>query len=363
MDERKKNFFDDFRRSAKADWIQRAGAGNINWQDLELDSYYDQHDLANKPDLRLYHNRLYFKEKPTGAIRYWANLQKIHVKDPTLANRQALEALNNGADGIIFDLTNLRTVSFPGLLKNILIDYCSISFISKKDPHLEAYCDFIGTTEVDPMTVSGTFFMDSTPIQDLLQAFEQTINYPDLKVFTISSNNHRATENIAEILAQASSILEEVIKEYDAEQVLPKINVTVTLSTDYFGDIAKIRAMRMLLFQLFRAYGYESCNPEDLSIHCTSSVWMEEDYQPHANMLKATTAAMAAIVGGCDSLMVEPEDAENPLMVNVARNVSTILKEESYLDKTADPVAGSYYIESLTDQLAQKAWHIFQNRI
>ena len=79
-------------------------------------------------------------------------------------------------------------------------------------------------------------------------------------------------------------------------------------------------------------------------------------------MLKSTSAALAAILGGCDALTVQPEN-ENPMMARIARNVSSILREESHLSKVADPTAGSYYLESLTNQLAINAWKKFQNII
>jgi methylmalonyl-CoA mutase len=80
-------------------------------------------------------------------------------------------------------------------------------------------------------------------------------------------------------------------------------------------------------------------------------------------MIKSTTASMAAIIGGCDSLSVLPEDETVPLMSRIASNVSNILREESHFDKVADPLAGSYVIADLTDKLAQQAWLHFQNQM
>jgi methylmalonyl-CoA mutase len=80
-------------------------------------------------------------------------------------------------------------------------------------------------------------------------------------------------------------------------------------------------------------------------------------------MIKATTAAMAAIAGGCDSLTITPEDESHETMSRIAINVSTILREESHISKVADPTAGSYYIDSLTHQLSEKAWEKFQSLV
>lgn len=250
------------------------------------------------------------------------------------------------------------------MLYDILIDYCSISFIFGKDylPHLTGYAKYINSKNIDPLSVTGIISIDKESLrqQDYLEMFRATINYPGLKLgLTVGSS--ALTEQIAQALSNAVGIIEHLsAAEFDIEQSVSKIAFTTPVSTNYFGEMAKVRALRNLYFQLARAYMFDRFTPEDLHIQCISTAWGEEKYQPHANMLKSTTAAMAAILGGCDSLLVEPEDIENPLMRRIARNVSNILKEESYFNKTTDPVAGAHYLEVLTDKLSQKAWKMFQ---
>jgi methylmalonyl-CoA mutase len=98
-------------------------------------------------------------------------------------------------------------------------------------------------------------------------------------------------------------------------------------------------------------------------IHTRSSFWVQTVYDPYVNLLRTTTSSMAAIIGGTDSLQVNPFDSAyrqpGELSERIARNTQIVLKEESYLDKVIDPSAGSYYIENLTDALIAKAWEIF----
>src|SRR5436190_18952994 len=92
-------------------------------------------------------------------------------------------------------------------------------------------------------------------------------------------------------------------------------------------------------------------------VHCYTEAFVNEKYEPHGNMLKGTTASLAAIFGGCDMLTVDAEDGQQEMMSRAARNISNILREEVHLSKVADPVAGSYYVETLSAQIADAAWN------
>jgi methylmalonyl-CoA mutase len=111
------------------------------------------------------------------------------------------------------------------------------------------------------------------------------------------------------------------------------------------------------------AYGVEDEYPT--LIHGLSPFWNDSSYEPNANMLKSTTTAMSAILGGCDAITIVPEDENNEggFKSRVARNVLTILREESYLNLTADATVGSYYLENLIEQISISAWKKFQEGI
>jgi methylmalonyl-CoA mutase len=100
-----------------------------------------------------------------------------------------------------------------------------------------------------------------------------------------------------------------------------------------------------------------------MDIHCVTSKWNKSLSNPYVNMLRTQTEAMSAIIGGTDSLTVEPFDVTfrkpDEFSERIARNQQLILKEESYFDKVADPSAGSYYIENLTKLIAENAWKLF----
>ncbi|MFO8098449.1 MAG: methylmalonyl-CoA mutase family protein [Salinibacter sp.] len=152
--------------------------------------------------------------------------------------------------------------------------------------------------------------------------------------------------------------------------LLPRIHVRVSVSPRYFVDLAKLRALRLLMPQLVSAFAMETASdatlrPEDVFIQAETSRRTETVYDPHVNMLRGTTEAMAAVLGGCDVLSVRPFDASLRPSENVAsriaRNTQLILDHESHFDRVADPAAGAYYIEGLTDRLARAAWSSFQS--
>ncbi len=150
--------------------------------------------------------------------------------------------------------------------------------------------------------------------------------------------------------------------------LLDALQLIVPVSTSYFVEIAKLRALRLLVPQVIDAYAEaaetDSSFRTELPLQAETSRRTETLYDPYANLLRATTEAMAAILGGCDVLSVRPYDAalQSPdaFSARLARNTQLILQHEAHLDQVADPAAGSYYLEAMTDQIAQKAWSHFQ---
>jgi methylmalonyl-CoA mutase len=134
------------------------------------------------------------------------------------------------------------------------------------------------------------------------------------------------------------------------------------IGPNYFMEIAKLRAARILWVKIAEAYGVET-SLAHIRIHAVSSQWNMTLYDPHVNLLRGTTEAMSSILGGADLVNVLPYDYPNgkgsAFSDRIARNVQIILREEAYFDRVLDPASGSYYIESLTDSLGEKAWNLF----
>ena len=135
------------------------------------------------------------------------------------------------------------------------------------------------------------------------------------------------------------------------------IKFTFGTGPDFFPEIAKLRAARMLWAIIVKGYGPQSEESAVMNIHSVTGRWNKTLYDPYVNMLRTQTEAMSAALGGADSITVEPfdiifRDPDN-FSERIARNQQLLLMEESHLDKVADPGAGSYYIEELTAMIAQ----------
>jgi len=141
-----------------------------------------------------------------------------------------------------------------------------------------------------------------------------------------------------------------------------RFRFSFAIGGNFFIEIAKLRAARILWRNLARAFDESTTTP--MFLHAETSRWNKTSLDPHVNLLRATTEAMAAVAGGCDSLDVRPFDEvgqpANDFSQRLARNIQLILKNESHLDRVADTGGGAWHIETLTEELAQKAWQFFQ---
>ncbi len=172
------------------------------------------------------------------------------------------------------------------------------------------------------------------------------------------------TEELAFTLSMANEYMAILTaRGIDAADVAAGMQFSLASGPNYFMEIAKIRAARILWRKICEVYGLPA-EKSQVRIHSTTSQWNMTLYDPHVNMLRGTTEAMSSILGGADLITVLPFDhpygKSSAFSDRIARNVQIILRDEAYLDRVADPAAGSYYIESLTDSLAEKAWELFR---
>lgn len=163
---------------------------------------------------------------------------------------------------------------------------------------------------------------------------------------------------ISETLAQLSE------RGIDPVVAARQLHITVPVGSSYLLEIAKLRALRHLVPQVLRAYGAGAASLPAMPLRAVTSRRMLTRYDAHMNMVRATTAAASAIIGGADALEIRPFDeaagGPSPFGRRIAQNTALILELEARLHHVMDPAAGSYYIETLTDKLAERAWARFQ---
>src|SRR5687767_13495451 len=299
-----------FPAPAKEDWLKMASAEldgadpfeTLAWltQDaIKFLSYYDKNDAAQfsyqaKFDL---HAR---SDSFSGAAA-WFTMPKVAVADELSANQTALHNLATGADGIFFDVSRKSNVDVVKLLKDIEWQYCALSFYAQPS-FLTALQQYL-KTGINPM--SGIIFYDKFPEPGHFPEHEK------IKSLGVMVEPSTTVKEISQALTTAVKLIDAFSEKHAAESVIRNIAFSVPIGTVFLEDICKLKVLRMLWFQITQAYGVKVYLPEDLYIHARSEPWVQEQYQPHGNMLKNTASAMASVIGGCHSLTLYPEIENN----------------------------------------------------
>jgi methylmalonyl-CoA mutase len=204
----------------------------------------------------------------------------------------------------------------------------------------------------------------------LKAAIEKTAAYPNFKVVEVGGHifNNSGSSVVQELGFALAAGVEYLDLLTDAglsiDQIAPKVRFHFATGSKYFMEIAKLRAARYLWAHIVKAYN-PCCDCKCMmNIHAETSEWNKTVYDPNVNMLRTQTETMSAVLGGVDSFTVHPFDytyecQPTELAERVARNQQLLLKEESHFAKIVDVAGGSYYIEELTQNIAEAAWKLF----
>jgi methylmalonyl-CoA mutase len=365
-----------------------------NQEGFPIKPYYRAEDLTNKSILHSSPGIFSFLRGYKTTSNAWAVRFSIEVDDPAEANRKALYFLNRGVNSLEFTFkTEFFSKVKPGpelisvLFQGIFLDCIEISFnagIHSLD-FLKLYSEYARANGFDLKKLTGSIFFD--PFNNLAKTgnfylsesddfslcrglVSQGLQYvPNFKTIAIDASvfgdcGALISQEIAFALAAGSEYLDLLTKDgLSVDNLLNKIHFTFSAGSDYFAEIARLRAFRFLWSKLAEAWKPENKENAIANIHSQSSNWNQTIYDAHVNLLRNTTSAMAAILGGADSIRVKPFDSvfrnSNEFSERIALNTQLILKEEVWLDKVVDPSAGSYYIENLTQSLIRQSWGIF----
>ncbi|UTW63213.1 methylmalonyl-CoA mutase subunit beta [bacterium SCSIO 12741] len=382
----KDRFFHEFPPVSKEDWvakIQKDLKGkpyeSLQHQDLEGDQLDPVWHASDRKDW----TQPNIPERDS--ITPWMINEQIQVQEgnPEEANRQALDALSHGANSITFAFSSEKKSDWEGALKDILPQYVHLGFAAPQKSlqlgeHLQAVLpaeareQFSMHLENDPIGVAlenGNWQQSSG--QDLVSILETEdsliTTFPKLRVATVRGElYHNAGADAATELAASLATCHEyllVLTEsgLEASQAANHISIRLASGTDYFKELAKFRAMRMLWNRLVQAYDPKAFTGH---IQAVTSQFFSTVYDPYNNMLRGTTQAMSAILGGADLLRILPFNTAwkegDHFARRIARNTQLLMQEEAHLGKVTDPASGSYYLEHLTRELAQEAWKQFQ---
>ena len=324
----------------------------------------------------------------TRANNHWRVHQTVEVNCPKEANAEALKLLNSGVDSLGFEIAkeDFTAADLDELLRDICVPAISLVFsgkgtgnvaelviakLEKEGTIAEADVAFAIDPLVKGLSTKGDFCSPNGEkcFARIAALIKKTAAYKHIRIVTVSADIFsNAGSTIVEELAFALSAGNEYLARLtDAgltvDEAARKLRFSFAVTSNYFMEIAKLRAARMLWANIVKAYNPEKNCAGKMMIHATTSKWNQTVYDPYVNMLRGTTEAMSAAIGGVYSMEVTPFDRsfETPseFAKRIARNVELLLKHESHFDQVVDPAGGSYYVENLTQSIAAEAWKLF----
>jgi len=298
------------------------------------------------------------------------------------SNAGILEALNAGVNGVSIEANE----NIANQLKGVELPYISL-FVDEPTTvdSADAILSLIKEKAYDPSTIQGSLGFDPLGyglvqgkwlghhdqlIYELTNLVKETQGLSKLRFFTVRGKHFTdagatAATELGFALAQAHEYLVAGLENgLSIDDIAAKIQFDLGIATDYFVELTKFRVLRRLWARVISAYNpTHSCSHNTYVMGETSSRYFA-GADAHSNMIRTTTMVMAAALGGADAVHALPFDmhlnTSAPFGKRIARNVNLILQEESYLHRVLDPAGGSYFLDSLAEELCEKAWEKFQ---
>jgi len=399
MDQNNEKLFSTFPPVTKAEWEERIMADlkgadyqkKLVWKTSEgfdVKPYYRDEDTQGIGTLNVLPGEFPFVRGNNTRSNDWEIRQDIETDDETESNRLAVDAIKRGATGIGMVAADLETEqdvenllkginpaevaihfgaapSYPELLRNVA------AFAKAHKLPVEK---MKGSFDFDPISyllLNGDFWKseksDLGQVATMIKLGKE--NLPAMKMVNVNGHYfNSAGATIAEELGFSLASGNEYLAQATAaglsvDDAAQRMMFSFGIGSNYFMEIARLRAARMLWAKIVEQYKPASDASMQMYIHSTTSAWNKTLFDPYVNLLRSTTEAMSAVIGGTQSLSILPFDTfykdPDEFSTRLARNQQIILKEEVYLDKVVDPSAGSYYIENLTQLIAEAAWKVF----
>ena len=316
----------------------------------------------------------------------WLVRQDIDITDAVEANAKAKKLISEGVDSISFKVKGkLVTPEYiPTLLQDIdaekvelNFDVCHgkvvefttllVEYYRQRGFNLEELRGSINYDPIEKELFAGKVFENYAEVMKAL--IEATSAMPKFRCIGVNSGKlNNAGAYIAQELGYALAWGNEYLATatdagIPVDAIARNMKFNMGISSNFFMEIAKFRAARMLWAKIVEQYSPECNCACKMIIHAETSQFNLTLFDSYVNMLRTQTEAMSAAIAGVESITVTPYDtvyeAPTDFAMRIAKNQQLILKHESHLDKVTDPAGGSYYIESLTASIAAEAWKLF----
>ena len=395
----KEKLFSEFKAPTRQEWLDKIqvdlkGADfnkRLVWrtnEGFDVPPFYRREDVLNLDTPNSLPGEFPYVRGNKKNCNCWYVRQDILADDAKTANAKALDLLKRGVDSLGFKISgdNVNAEFVETLLDGIDCEAVELNFNTCKRHTLELAqilaeyfdkkgCDKAkvnGSLDWDPMEKIVMKGHDVTPILSLAPRIVETLkDYPRFRcisVNAVSLNNAGAyiVQELGYALAWGNEYLNMLTEAgVDADMAASKITFNMGISDNFFMEIAKFRAARMLWAEIVKKYSPKNETSCMMCVNAVTSKYNMTLFDSYVNLLRSQTESMSAALAGVHSIVVTPFDAvyetPNEFSERLARNQQLLLKEESHFDKVVDPAAGSYFVEELTTSLANEGWKIFLN--
>jgi len=341
-------------------------AAKLIWhpeEGLAVKPYYRAEDIAGLQFLAAAPGEFPFV-RGASSVGDWRIREQVDFDGVEDANRAAREAVAAGAEEIEFRRARIASSSEFVLL------LASLEGIPVHMESLSQDSSRIVAERLREVPREAVVSADFDPLADLdFSAELLRIAPPGFKPFVIHADyfHEHAAVSIEEVgfaISAAVDFLDQMLdRGFGIDRIAQSMSFSFSIGPAFFVQIAKLRAFRMLWAKVVESFGGDRRNAKAI-LHARTALWNKTVYDPYVNLLRATTEAISAVLGGAESISVvavaqcyrEPDKSSRRL----ARNTQLILKHEAHLAQVADPTGGSYLIEMITNAIASKAWKLFQ---
>jgi methylmalonyl-CoA mutase len=368
---------------------------STTYENITIQPIYTRHDVEKLAYIEQYPGFANYVRgtRSNGYIKEpWKVSQEISASSPTEWNEIVKHDLEKGQTEIHivlerlgFPVTSLDDIE--AMFSDISLDKYSLrvdagvqslsflalfaAYLQQRQIPFDAVHGTIGMDPIGALAETGKLSASVASLYDVMADVTKWAkeNMPDVKTVIVRSEPyHNGGANAVQELAFAFATAVEYIRAcldrgVAIDAIAPRIQFSFSVGSNFFMEIAKLRAARLIWSNIVKAFG-GSESSQKIAMHARTSYFTKTVYDPYVNMLRAAAEAFAATVGGTDSLHVSPfDEAIRPadeFSRRIARNTQLILLEEAHIANVIDPAGGSYYVETLTAQVAEETWKLFQ---
>lgn len=352
--------FDEFEGISEKAWKQKIQADLKGLDYNETLLWHTNEGITVKP---FYTKKDRTHQTPDLPKANFSICQSIYIDNEVVANKLAVDALNRGANAIEFVSDN--DFDFTKVLNNIDItttkvyfklNFLNVEFIKKLAENTNSTNCFFNIDIIGYLAKTGNWFESLNSDHKKLEELKELKNCIAVNASVYQNSGANTIQQLAYTLSHAN----EYLNHFGAD-IASKIHFNFSVGTNYFFEIAKLRAFRVLWNALLKEY---NTSVNEAHIFAQPTLRNKTLYDYNTNMLRTTSECMSAVLGGANTVTNVSYDEifhkSNEFGERISRNQLLILKEESGFENSQNFADGSYYIESLTEQLAEKALEIFK---